>query len=169
MNGFDTVTIDDIAVDCNCSHGLFYHYFQSKDQIFNELMRIREERYSRYLLPKEEVLNAGGIKGLEIVCNWCEKLISADDDVIYFSRLSSTEKYTATSFSNFLCGESPYTLIKTLVEEGQKDGTVIDGDSNAIACMFIDFASGATYRRLFEGKTGCEVIPSRLILNMFKK
>ena len=31
--GFDKVSIDMIADDCHISHGLFYHYFASKDEI----------------------------------------------------------------------------------------------------------------------------------------
>lgn len=35
--GFDKVSIDMIADDCHISHGLFYHYFASKDEILKAL------------------------------------------------------------------------------------------------------------------------------------
>ena len=36
--GYDDVTIDDITKTARCSHGLFYHYFSSKQDIFEEVV-----------------------------------------------------------------------------------------------------------------------------------
>ena len=39
-NGYDNTKLDDIMRDCGCSHGLMYHYFRNKDEIFREILRV---------------------------------------------------------------------------------------------------------------------------------
>ena len=51
--GYDATTDDDIMKKANCSHGLFYHYFKSKKEIFDEVMKIKNE--SRDLELKKRV------------------------------------------------------------------------------------------------------------------
>ena len=38
-NGFDTVSMDDIAKKIKCSHGLIYHYYTNKKDILVDLGR----------------------------------------------------------------------------------------------------------------------------------
>ena len=35
--GYDGAKVDDIVKKAGCSHGLFYHYFRNKQEIFDEL------------------------------------------------------------------------------------------------------------------------------------
>ena len=85
LKGFDEVSVDDIMSATNCSHGLFYHYFSGKEDIYNALMKEKEERYQGYLIPREEIIKAGGLAGITILCQYCEKLINADDDLVCFA------------------------------------------------------------------------------------
>jgi AcrR family transcriptional regulator len=47
-NGFLEARISDIAERANLSHGSFYHYFESKDEIFREVARQLEEKVSSH-------------------------------------------------------------------------------------------------------------------------
>jgi len=49
--GFAATKISDIAVEAGMSNGLMYHYFQSKDEIYAELVR-RAATFSRRLLEQ---------------------------------------------------------------------------------------------------------------------
>jgi AcrR family transcriptional regulator len=169
INGFDEVTIDDIMMDTGCAHGLFYHYFHCKEDIFNELVKIKEQKYSSYLLPRKEAMEAGGIKGLEILANYCEEIISAPDEAAYFARISTIRHYTVTTYNEALLGEDPYPYLIKLIEQGQKDGTVRAGDPCEIANMFVDFANGAMYRRIWEGREKFCTIHAESIMRIFTK
>lgn len=37
--GYDGAKVDDIVKKAGCSHGLFYHYFRNKQEIFDEIMK----------------------------------------------------------------------------------------------------------------------------------
>src|SRR5437773_7216568 len=45
-NGFLEARISDIAERAGLSHGSFYHYFDSKEQIFQEVVALLDERLS---------------------------------------------------------------------------------------------------------------------------
>lgn len=48
-NGYDGTTINDIVKKAKCSHGLFYHYFDSKKAIFNAVMESRGKSMMDFL------------------------------------------------------------------------------------------------------------------------
>lgn len=39
IKGFKNTKISDITTNANVSHGLFYHYFDSKEQLYEEVIR----------------------------------------------------------------------------------------------------------------------------------
>ena len=55
--GFHTCRVSDIADEAGVAYGLVYHYFNSKDQVLNELFL---ERWSLLLLAIEEAEKTDG-------------------------------------------------------------------------------------------------------------
>jgi AcrR family transcriptional regulator len=169
MKGFDQVTVDDIMSDAGCAHGLFYHYFSSKEDVFNALVKIKEEKYKDFLIPQEEAMRLGGFKGLKLILEYCDHVIAGPDEAIYFCRISTTRHYTVTNYNEALLGEDYFPKLVQLIQQGQKEGQVRAGDPREIANMFIDFANGAMYRRIVEGGEKFYPIPSESIMLIFKK
>ena len=64
LNGYDRTAVDDITKPAKCSHGLFYHYFDSKEAVFKAL--IDEVLTQEGRTPVKEALELGGIKGLRL-------------------------------------------------------------------------------------------------------
>jgi AcrR family transcriptional regulator len=56
-NGFLEARISDIAERAGLSHGAFYHYFESKEQVFREVATALDDRLSE---PMESVIFAPG-------------------------------------------------------------------------------------------------------------
>ncbi len=59
-NGFLEARISDIAERAGLSHGAFYHYFDSKEQIFREIAEILDDRLSE---PMDRVIFAPASAG----------------------------------------------------------------------------------------------------------
>lgn len=169
MKGFDQVNIDDIMNETGCAHGLFYHYFRSKEEVFNTLIRIKEQKYHDILIPQKEATEAGGIKGLQILADYCERIISASDEATYFVRIGATRHYTVTANNQELLGEDLFPYLIKLIEQGQETGDVRAGDPCEIANMFVDFANGAICRRLWEGREKFCPIRAESIMRIFVK
>jgi AcrR family transcriptional regulator len=56
-NGFLEARISDIAERAGLSHGSFYHYFESKEEIFREVARDQEEKLSSHCVVDSGLLD----------------------------------------------------------------------------------------------------------------
>ena len=50
VRGYDAVRINEIAEDAGCSRGLLYHYYESKEDIFHDLMEYSHQKISSFNL-----------------------------------------------------------------------------------------------------------------------
>lgn len=166
---FDFVTVDDITKEVGCSHGLFYHYFLGKEDVYNQLMVYKDNpRFDDFRLPTKKALEAGGIKGLTIFAEYAEKIANADDSVFYFVRLVLTRPMTMTAKGS-LMGIDLYPDFLKLIEQAQADGDIYEGDPREIANMYIDFCNGAMDRRFAMGRDKFEVVHASQIMRIYKK
>src|SRR5438270_11126105 len=63
-NGFLEARISDIAERARLSHGSFYHYFESKEEIFREVAEAQEDRLSVLSIIESGLLD--GTTGLNL-------------------------------------------------------------------------------------------------------
>lgn len=167
--GFDFITVDDITKEVGCSHGLFYHYFTGKEDVYNQLMKVKDDpKYDEFRLPSKEAEAAGGLAGINILIAYADKIASADDGVFYFVRLVMTRPITQTAKGS-LMGADLYPLFLNLIKQGQADGDIYGGDPREIANMYMDFCNGAMDRRFAMGRDKFEVIHASEILRIFTK
>ncbi|MBQ8197298.1 MAG: TetR/AcrR family transcriptional regulator [Clostridia bacterium] len=52
VKGYDATTVDDIVKKAGCSHGLFYHYFTNKQEVFNAVLEQHQNRHVRNVNAK---------------------------------------------------------------------------------------------------------------------
>ncbi len=60
-NGFLDARVSDIAERAGLSHGSFYHYFESKEEIFREVARAQEEDLSLHSIVASGLLATGDV------------------------------------------------------------------------------------------------------------
>jgi AcrR family transcriptional regulator len=107
-SGFLDARVSDIAEEAGLSHGSFYHYFDSKDEVFREVVAQVEERLSAPLhnvvlnpeldaTPRERISQAIRLhmeayreeaRIMKVI-----ELVSRFDRQVYEARLSRTERY----------------------------------------------------------------------------
>lgn len=143
--GFDGITIDGISNESNCSHGLVYHYFEKKDDIFNDLLSLQLEEFKESVFPKDAALAAGGLDGLKIVCDHYENLKNLSKNHLYFAKISLNRDYSTYTATKELNGESPLTTIAALCAQA--------GLPDDAAMSFVDYLNGVVSRLISaEGK-----------------
>jgi AcrR family transcriptional regulator len=173
LDGYARVTIDDIVAETGCSHGLFYHYFSSKEDVFKALRkRMAGEEYANYHIPKEEIQGKRGYEALRVIVDKAVATMDAPDNVIYYGLIISSEN----SLSSPLPCDNGYVsygeLFKSLVDlikDGQDEGKIRAGNPEAMAHVFIDFCYGAMHRRSLEGQGTFKEFTSDDIMLMFDK
>ena len=123
--GYAGATINDIVKKAKCSHGLFYHYFKSKKEIFNEVSETRG-KHMIYFLDKV----------LEEKSNYVDKLRKMTEYI--FNNMKKDEIFAyryyffvSTIFAKAESGElppkcdkkvPPHIRMHSFFEEGVKQG-----------------------------------------------
>ena len=70
--GYDGTTVDDIVKKAGCSHGLFYHYFSTKKEVFDEIIKLKSDRNFSDLQ-----------NSIEETASCCEKLRAVINSMFY--------------------------------------------------------------------------------------
>lgn len=172
--GFHSTTVDDIVKKAKCSHGLFYHYFNSKKELFEEVSSLRGKGMMTYL---EEVVN--------MPTNYLEKLKNLTDYA--FSNIKKDELFAykyyffvSTMFNKAESGKlhlnkgtPPHVKMNAFFEQGINNGDFTN--------KYPAFECAKLYNSIIQGATLCFILcpkeykkhftfPSTdFILDVFKK
>ncbi|MCX5859460.1 MAG: TetR/AcrR family transcriptional regulator [Proteobacteria bacterium] len=144
--GYHATTIDDIVKAGATGKGTFYWYWQSKDEIFLELLSNKFESYISALenIQKMKIPTTDKLIMLftEIgnmlikyrkLCKLIYLLISANSDEFNADVLKATNDY----YSRFR------KILIQFIQEGQKEGSISrDVDAQHLATIFISIVDG---------------------------
>lgn len=147
LNGYDHTAIDDITKPAKCSHGLFYHYFDSKEMVFRAL--INEYLTKEFEVPVQQALEAKGMNGLRILAEYAERSAAGGPKGIAVARVTFSLGEAEDLDEYGLAFRDSHNVEAALVEllrQGQEEGSVIEGDPKTIATIFMDLARGCFFR-----------------------
>ncbi|MCR5490958.1 MAG: TetR/AcrR family transcriptional regulator [Bacilli bacterium] len=137
---YDSVAIDDITAVVDCSHGLFYHYFQAKEDVIRAVLQ-EVVIPNGVIPPVEKAAEIGGANGLRILCDYMADTLSAGTKVFNLAMIW-LRLIKATKLPKDIEDVSKSHLIlptlEKLVHEGQVDGDVINGSEQEIAGIIHD-------------------------------
>ena len=167
LNGYDHTAIDDITKPAKCSHGLFYHYFDSKEDIFAAL--IDEVLCAEAEVPVAAALELGSVAGLRLLCEYAAtvaKLGGKELCIAKITLLLPEANGLDAKASEFARNHNVEQTLVTLIRQGQNEGKVIAGDPKLIARTFMDLLKGALSRLGIAGKENAD---SNILFGMFLK
>jgi len=146
-NGYDHTAIDDITKLAKCSHGLFYHYFDSKERVFSALIDDVLTKENEF--PAKEALSLGGVQGLRLLADYAEKVVNGsarERDIAKITLSLASAHGLDAKGKKFALEHDLYSTLVTLIKEGQQEGKVIAGDPREIATAFCDLVLGGLSR-----------------------
>lgn len=167
VNGFDNVSIDDICQAAKCAHGLFYHYYESKEDLFDELLKETPSN----LFPYEEAKTEVGFSGLKLLLVQITKALSSKpSSTIAYLLLHITfqeqEDLQKPSYKKrFLF----YSLARDKIKEGQKEGTIISGDPEEILNALIGLLKDQLITKLAGKKKGYKYLSEDVLELLLQK
>ena len=148
--GFDGATIEDIVKKAGCSHGLFYHYFKNKNEVFDDTMRIHREKNSAEI-DKQLEKEKNYVEKLRIIINNMFYDLKNDENFAYFyyffvsQCFTCKEKKLPSRDDKQPPPEPPIMRLEKLFAEGQAAGDFSDKHSpKDCARLFISIIQGAT-------------------------
>lgn len=153
----EKVSIDAICKKAKCSHGIIYHYFKNTDEIFNKLLSS-----STYVELNQSLLNPINGSSYEKIEHIISILINVSDkkiDVISYLYIIVKEEGKNSLFS----------LMKTLIKEGQNSGKIIAGEpSEVVNTLFFLFKG--IYLSFLQEKHPVVKVPSvENVMQMIRK
>jgi AcrR family transcriptional regulator len=147
LRGFAATKISDIASAAGLSHGLIYHYFKSKNEIFTELVKIATSIFL-------EIIKYGArydVSPLEKIRSITEMIISLSysrDHAYYLSIAEQayiSDEVPAEAKSAILGSvSSNLKLIAAMIVEGQNTGQIIEDDPERLAFAYFSMVRGMT-------------------------
>jgi AcrR family transcriptional regulator len=141
--GLEATTISDIAAAANVSHGLAYHYFVSKEEIFRQLiMRAMQgtERLLRETLAREGTVTE---RLRWLITEMLEGAKDSADDLLMVQQAVISEAVPPDVRRLVLHGPPIVVeLLSGLLREGQLCGEIIAGDPEQLALLLLSCIQG---------------------------
>ncbi|MBN2625162.1 MAG: TetR/AcrR family transcriptional regulator [Spirochaetales bacterium] len=154
--GLGASKIEEIAGEAGMSRGLLYHYYRSKEEVYSALIanayeRMAEAARSLEALPvtaKEKIRRA--LK--ELLANVAESGKFARS-VMLISRASSDESVPeeVRNMGSDL-GRIPYDVMEGIFRQGQREGSVPEGDPRELSLLFWVTIKGLGMHKVSMGK-----------------
>lgn len=169
-HGLADYSIDDICKKCKISHGLFYHYFDSKEDIQKEILergRVKREETT-------STLNDPKLKGIHFL----EKFTNVVLNSLRFDYASCYFIYS--SYSNFLLSIKTkkiknenlkeWVMLKRALKEikdGQRKREVVAGDPLEILISFASIVVGLSLTKMRNNNKNDFIPSDDVVMNIF--
>ena len=154
LRGFAATKISDIAKEAHLSHGLVYHYFASKEEIFFELVHTAVY-YSGQSLLMVDAMPLPPIEKVRQTAKYIMSGIEMGQETSYFFLIVTHAAMMENSPERDRSLGNSFVSIDTMTKilrEGQELGQVREGDAAGMAMMFFSAIMGlAVYNITMEG------------------
>lgn len=152
--GYSATKIKDIAERADMSVGLLFHYFNSKEKLYEELItRGISGPMSIMMLSNQEPLEFFRLAAEQIF-----RYIQEEHDVAKMFVLMSQAHYNDAapqSIKDLLRGFDIYTPTKELIKKGQANGTIREGDPYALSIAYWCAIQGIAEQLAINPNTPC--------------
>lgn len=177
LRGYDVVTVDDITDASSCSHGLFYHYFNSKEDVFKELLEYARKKFLDQKIKNEEI-DKPAIFILREITKENLNIIDSKSDLPYIFHMFINFHLQKTlppcpngklPPSAQKDGSGPFVRLSGLIERGQREGDIRPGNPLAYATIYMSILKGLSYTRINQMDKTPIKIDVDIIMNLFSK
>lgn len=151
-NGFAGTKISDLSKHIGIGQGTIYIYFESKEELYQEILRIAD--YEQELKQMKLLLHLpiSGKAKLRRLSETVMKKLQTDE--LFASKIALNTQLMLEQSREFASGDTSYqselyACTAKIIEQGQKEGTMVNGSTMKLA----DYYWGVVYlyalKRLF--------------------
>lgn len=151
-NGFAGTKISDLSKNIGIGQGTIYIYFESKEELYQEILRIAD--YEQELKQMKLLLHLpiSGKAKLRRLSETVMKKLQTDE--LFASKIALNTQLMLEQSREFASGDTSYqselyACTAKIIEQGQKEGTMVNGSTMKLA----DYYWGVVYlyalKRLF--------------------
>ncbi len=169
--GFAATKIGDIAASAGMSHGLVYHYFKAKEDIFIELTR-RATTGAILHLQQVDKLELSPTDKLRAIARSTLEVFDMSEESVYsyYLMVQATASDTGIAEVNDILQNFtvPMEITARAIAQGQADGTLIEGNPAEYALMFWAAVQGLAVCKV-AGGASLRMPDGALLVRMLEK
>lgn len=167
--GFAATKIGDIAARAQVSHGLVYHYFKSKEEIFFVLLQRALDTSMQSVVRMEELPMPALEKVRTIARYILEGIESYADSAYYFLIVIHAAVMESTQEIVKLTAQTDVTMasMERMLRAGQQAGDIAEGDTLGMAMAFFAAIEGLALYKLMMPEF--RMPDPELLVNMVKR
>lgn len=168
--GFAATKISGVVKRAGVSHGLVYHYFKSKEEIFYELLKRAMDTSAESILMAER-MPGRPIEKIEAIAKYILEAINGFEDTAYYFLIvthASVMEEISDENQKLLdqSGRGVSAMVRVL-KAGQSAGEVREGNAEDMAAVFFAAMQGLAMYKLSDR---CFKLPGpKILVNMVKK
>lgn len=170
MKGYDAVNLDEVTKESGCSHGLLYHYFKGKDELYLAVINKKVIPYMKEItqgISFEQKAKYVIHDVLEVVL----KKIKAVDDknswkiYLYLNIHLQKNLFLAPKQER----TDSFLRLLDIIKRGQEEGDFNDHNQDELAISVLSLIKGLSYTRIHIGYKRFKCPSSDIIMKMFYK
>ncbi|MBO4541528.1 MAG: TetR/AcrR family transcriptional regulator [Bacilli bacterium] len=167
IQGYDAVSVDDICKNAKCAHGLFYHYYASKEELFSALIKDMEAD----LLSYQEAKSEPGFSGLKLLLvQITDALQERLSNKVAFLLIQLTfEDQEGLQKPNYKKVFRFRQIAKEKIKEGQREGSLLGGDPEEILNALVALLKDQLATKLSDKKKGYKYLSEDVLVQLVQK
>ena len=150
--GFEQTTADAICAVVNCSHGLLYHYYASKDELYKAVIEKKVRPIvSSAILDYADINQKAKFAFMDITDRFLKELKSDNDEFAWcIALLLDIHLQTVINpkIKDIEKDKKVYDWVYELIERGKKEGDFNDIDSKELVLSILALYKGLSYNRI---------------------
>ncbi len=139
--GYDGAKVDDIVKKAGCSHGLFYHYFRNKREIFDEIVQNADSDTYEVVSSHISAQKDGYMETLRNLLTYLFNKIYSNENFSYYFFFFITRRFLRVNAETTPGDSEPKKHLSKLFmkffEDGQKAGAFTDKYSPENCCSLL--------------------------------
>ena len=169
LKGYDAVGLDEVTKHANCSHGLLYHYYSGKEELYRAVVEELVYPTIREIANKLDY-NQKAKYVVHDMIDFLLKLLKSPSDENAMKVYLFLNIHLQKSMKFIRKNEEGHTLVfakvQELIEKGQKEGDFNSYSSTELTICVLSTLKGIAFNRLHIGYKRFVCPKSEIIMKM---
>ena len=169
MKGYNAFSLDEVTKDAKCSHGLLYHYFRSKEELYEAVLNQIVYPSIRHIVEKVN-FDQKAIFVIHDLLDTTLKVIKSPDDErvkeLYLLLNTHLQKSLPIIKKNEKGHTQIFATVEDLIERGKREGDINDYTSVELTIAILSMIKGLAFNRVHIGYKRFVCPHSEVIMEM---
>ena len=170
--GFEQTTADGIRAIVNCSHGLLYHYFRSKEDLYKAVIEKRVRPIASSVTRGVDLNQKAKFVLTDVIDNFLKALKSDNDEFAWaLALLLDIHLQTVVNpkIRSVEKDKKVYDWVYELIERGKAEGDFNELNSKELVVTILALFKGLSYNRIKIGHKKFLCPHSEILMKMVLK